>query len=155
MSEDIEFTYRSLEVSKRVCFVPCTLYSYYLNENSFCSTKKDERGLTERGAYFNLIEHYEGTDWYLERRLRIMAMRSMLHMSPEGFRREILSGTMDPYYSKGMKFKNKLEYVWARYLPSTYHWAFRIFAEYYYYKPGRLYVTDKKRAVIERISKSD
>ena len=152
MSEDIGFTYRILDHCETVCVVPDVLYGYYINPSSFCNTDEDLRGRTESKAYIGLVEYFPSENSYLMRRLKLMVMRSFLHMSRQGFKEEIKHEELKSVLSKDLKSTDRFEYWVARHFPNAYHTTFVLFAKFYYYKPGRAYITNSKQKTLRRIS---
>ena len=151
MSEDIGFTFKAFDCADRVCIVPNVIYSYYMNAESFCNSKMDERGMTESDAYQDLISYFPSSNSYLMRRLKLMSTRCLLHMSVSGFKQEIKDTRYKELYSTDMKFIDHIELSVARNLPGFYHWLCRVFTKYYYYKPGKIFMTSGKISTIRKI----
>ena len=152
MSEDIGFTFKAFNCAKSVCIVPNVIYSYYMNAESFCNSKLDERGMTESDAYSDLLSYFPSSNSYLMRRLKLMSTRCLLHMSVSGFKKEIKDNRFKALYSEDMKAIDHIELSVARNLPGFYHWLCRVFTKYYYYKPGKIFMTASKVNKVRKIS---
>lgn len=90
LAEDVDFTYRALDASKRVSYYNKPLYLYYQNPNSICNSESEnKRAYAELEVYENLFKHFEETDPefypYFKDKAIISSMRCMAHFDREEF----------------------------------------------------------------------
>ena len=158
MAEDIAFTYLALDSAEKVCYITIPLYGYYQNEESFCKRNKDERGKKELESYMFLSKRFPQENRYLQNRLCLIGMRSMVHMSKRGFYRETRKEGLKMYVDRSLEFMGKLEYRFIKLFPGLYHTGVNWYINHFYCRTGKIY-TDKGKMKTLRIivnsSKSD
>ena len=147
MSEDIVFTYLVLEASDSVCFYTAPLYGHYLHSNSFCNSNKDLRGRTEMERYLYLSDHFTEEDVYLQKRLCLLAVRSMAHMTPSGFSETIKDEKLKGKIGKYFGLMGRFEYRVIRLFPRSYHFSVNWYIKWVYAKVGKIYTNKGKLRV--------
>ena len=140
--DDIEYTYKALCCSKKVCYTEEPLYIYYQHEKSYCMSgaRSDERGKAEQYAYRNLEQYFSAKNSKeVNRRNALTRIRSSGHMTYRSF--------IDYAKSKECRWMLRRycsdpiipEAMWYRFFPSAYYVAIRVFFRLMYYRDGRIY----------------
>ena len=140
--EDVEYTYKTLYFSKKVCYTEEPLYLYYQHPRSITNkgSKLDERGKAELNAYKGLEEYFsnKSVDEF-NRYSSITRIRSSGHMTYDTFIKYAKSkecrGMLKRYCSDPIS----PETLWYRVSPTTYYIAERVFFRMIYYRDGRIF----------------
>lgn len=140
--EDIEYTYKTLNCSKKVCYTEEPLYIYYQHEKSYCMSgaQSDDRGKAEQHAYRVLEEYLSNTNSKeVNRRNALTRIRSSGHMTYRTFIQYAKSKECRWMLKRYCSDPIVLEAMWYRFFPSTYYIAIRVFFRLMYYRDGRIY----------------
>ena len=140
ISEDILFTYRCLKAADVVCYNEEPLYTYVVREGSICNIKSDDRGISELEQYFKVREVIKPEpDSVLDRKIIQCMMRSMGHLTSEGFmkmsRSKEIRSLIDSSGDNHVRFEGSV----IKYMPFAYCFAIHTFLRFYYYRTGRFF----------------
>ena len=140
-AEDIEHTYRMMNVCSKTVYCSKPLYVYHQNPTSIVLSIGNKRGKEEVRVYRELIDEFQGTDM-AERvgvKSAIMILRSSVHMDYETFREYIKSSEFREIGDKFLKNPVSLEYVCARISPKLYYLGLHFYLKFFYYRDLRCY----------------
>ena len=151
MAEDIAFTYLVLDNADKVCYITVPLYGYYQNDESFCKRNKDERGMKELESYMYLSRMLPQDNLYLQNRLCLIGMRSMVHMSKKGFYRETRKDRLKIYVNRHLDLMGRMEYHFIKLFPRTYYTGVNWYINHFYCRTGKIYTDKGKMKTLNNI----
>ena len=151
LAEDVAFTYLSLNVCEKVCYVPTPIYGYYQNPNSLCKTNKDERGKSEFDSYLHISNNFPKDDWYLQNRFCLVGMRSLTHMTSKGFVSMMGNERLRTFATTCLTTMGVIEYRLMRIFPRTYHAGVNWYIKHFYCRVGRIYTDKGKMKTLNKI----
>ena len=155
MAEDIAFSYLTLNMCHKVCYVTAPIYGYYQNANSFCKNNGDERGKSELESYMYLSEKFPKEDEYLQNRFCLIGMRSLVHMTPSGFSRMVKDDNLKKYVNDHLTSLGMFEYKMMRIFPHIYHFGVNWYIKHFYCRMGRVYTDKGKMKTLKKIVEKD
>ena len=151
LAEDVAFTYLSLNVCEKVCYVPAPIYGYYQNPNSLCKTNKDERGKSEFDSYLHLSKKFPKDDRYLQNRFCLVGMRSLAHMTVKGFVSMMGDERLKTFAKTYLTTMGIIEYRLMRIFPRIYHTGVNWYIKHFYCRVGRVYTDKGKMKTLKKI----
>ena len=151
MAEDVAFTYLSLNVCDKVCYVTTPIYGYYQNMDSLCKNNQDERGLSEFESYLHISDAFPKSDWYLQNRFCLIGMRSLAHMTSKGFVSMMKDERLKSFAKRCLTTSGKIEYRLMRIFPRTYHFGVNWYIKHIYCRVGKIYTDKRKMRTLNKI----
>ncbi|MFA7032440.1 MAG: glycosyltransferase family 2 protein [Bacilli bacterium] len=142
-AEDVNHTYRAMEMCDTLVYYDRPMYLYYQNPLSICSSRPNDVGNWEVRVYGELEEHFRKS-WFGEifsRRSAIMRVRSAGHMDRNHFIKYIKSDECKEMRNKHMRDPLSWDHLWVSLSPSTYHLALNMYLKFVYYRDNRLFDT--------------
>lgn len=142
-AEDVDHTYHTLNVAKKICYCERPLYAYVQNKNSICNSGKNNnsRGLAEIRVYTSVEELFSNDEDlapYLKKRTALMRIRSAVHMDKTRFMSYVKSDECQNMMKENLSLLSP-EVVIFRLVPSIYYWAVNFYLDHFYYSDNRLF----------------
>ena len=140
-AEDVEHTYRMMNVCSKTVYCSKPLYVYHLNPTSIVRSIGNKRGQAEIQVYKELIDEFQDTDMAerVGRKSAIMILRSSVHMDYEAYRKYIKSDDFKEISKKYLKDPVFWEYVCAKTSPRLYYLGLHFYLRFFYYRHLRCY----------------
>ncbi|MBO4551612.1 MAG: glycosyltransferase [Candidatus Methanomethylophilaceae archaeon] len=126
LAEDLDFTYRALDVSSKVTYTNKPEYLYYQNPNSICNSENEnKRADEELAVYKSLFDHFkekdsEFYDYFVDRAI-ISVMRCMSHYDKRTFLQNYKCNWVRPMLIDMKKSSPFAETFIFKHFPRMYH----------------------------------
>lgn len=142
-AEDVDHTYRAMEMCNVLIYYNRPLYLYYQNPVSICSSRPNDVGNWEVRVYDKLEEHFRSSRFgeIFSRRSAIMRVRSAGHMDRRHFVEYIKSDKCKRMMDEHLRDPLSWDCLWVSMSPSTYHLVLNLYLKFIYYRDNRLFDT--------------
>ena len=140
-SEDVDHTYKTINLCSKVVYCSKPLYLYYQNEDSLCTTIGNDRGLAEIRVYRDMIDTFDSTDMKegMCRRSAIMMVRSAVHLDYEAYREYVKGDEFEEICGSCLRNPVSWEYICAKIFPKLYYTGMQFYLKFFYYREFRCY----------------
>ena len=140
-AEDVEHTYRMVNLCSKTVYCSKPLYVYHQNPTSLVRSIGNKRGKEEIRIYKKIIDEFRDVDMaeQIGTKSAIMVLRSSVHMDYETYYEYIKSGEFKEVCDRFLRSPVSLEYMCVRLSPKLYYLGLHFYLRYFYYRDLRCY----------------